>query len=104
MDFIVLFSKLLTFFFFFSIWKSFQFQLNKSFSNKPVVLGSFQNRRSRNKVEIFHQYHNHQEFEFLNFCFYWVTCWPIYYAIFSTVWHNFHVGLEIHAEEIVFGT
>ena len=46
------------FFFFTFLVKNFQFQLNKLFSNRPVVLGSFQNHLSHNNVEIFHQGQN----------------------------------------------
>ena len=60
-------------FFFTLLIKSFQFQLNKLFLNRPVVLGSFQNRLSRNNVKTFHQYYNHQEFELLNFFFFFLV-------------------------------
>ena len=67
--------------------------------------GSFQNRLSRNNVEIFHQCHNHKKFELLKFFFIgWLVDYIICYAIFSTVGHNFHAMPKIHVEEIVFGT
>ena len=49
--------------------KNFQFQLIKLFPNRFLMLGSFQNRLSRNNVDSFHHYHKHQKFELLKFFF-----------------------------------